>query len=50
MVLFSIQFIFARDLNGGRKVDSWKNVKRWIADCEATETWKKAVKKTGHEM
>ncbi|CZR59089.1 related to GTT1-glutathione S-transferase [Phialocephala subalpina] len=50
MVLFSIQFIFARDLVGGRKVSEWKNVEKWIKDCEATESWKKAVEKTGHKM
>jgi glutathione S-transferase len=50
MVLFSIQFIFARDLSAGRKASEWKNVERWIKDCENTESYKRAVKKTGHEM
>lgn len=50
MVLFSVQFIFARDLIGGRKVGEWKRVQRWIEDCENTESWKRAVEKTGHKM
>ncbi|KUJ20002.1 thioredoxin-like protein [Mollisia scopiformis] len=45
-----VQFIFARDLTAGRKVGEWKNVERWIRECEATESYKRAVKKTGHEM
>lgn len=50
MVLFSIQFIFARDLIGGRKISEWKNVEKWVKTCEETESWKKAVMKTGHEL
>jgi glutathione S-transferase len=50
MVLMSVQFIFARDLCGGRKQSEWKEVDRWIGECEKTASWKKAVEKTGHEM
>jgi glutathione S-transferase len=50
MCLFSVQFIFARDLCAGRKVGEWRNVERWIKECESTGSWKRAVKKTGHEM
>jgi glutathione S-transferase len=50
MCLFSVQFIFVRDLSAGRKIGEWKNVERWIADCEGTDNWKRAVKKTGHEL
>jgi glutathione S-transferase len=50
MCLFSIQFIFARDLCAGRKVGEWKNVECWMKDCEGTESWERAVRKTGHEM
>jgi glutathione S-transferase len=50
MCLFSIQFIFARDLCAGRKVGEWKNVERWVKSCEGTESWGRAVRKTGHEI
>jgi glutathione S-transferase len=50
MCLFSVQFIFARDLCAGRKVGEWRNVERWIKECESTESWKRGVKKMGHEM
>ena len=23
---------------------------KWLRDCEGTETWNRAVKKTGHDM
>jgi glutathione S-transferase len=50
MILFGIQFIFARDLCGGRTVGEWQNIEKWIHDCEETESWQRAVKRTGHEM
>lgn len=50
MVLFSIQFIFTKNLCGGRKISEWRNVESWIKECESTESWKKAVEKTGHEL
>ena len=50
MVLFSVQFIFARDLCAGRKVGEWANVESWFKACEEREGWKKAVRKTGHQM
>lgn len=50
MCIFSVQFIFARDLCAGRKVGEWRNIERWLKDCEGTEGWKRAVAKTGHEM
>lgn len=50
MVAFSVQFIFARDLCGGRKLSEWKGVEKWIGECEATESYKRAVEKTGHKM
>ena len=50
MVLFSIQFIFARDLCAGRKIEEWPGVKVWVGRCEGTESWKRAVEKTGHKM
>jgi len=50
MCLFSVQFIFARDLVAGKKVEEWPNVKGWVERCEETSSWKKAVEKTGHKM
>ena len=50
MCLFSIQFIFARDLSGGRKQGEWPEIDRWVKECEGTVSWKKAVEKTGHKM
>lgn len=48
MVLFSVQFIVAREL--GTQGKSWPNVQRWVEDCEATASYKAAVKKTGYEL
>jgi glutathione S-transferase len=50
MCLFSVQFIFERGLCGGRKMGEWKNIEGWIKACEGTESWKRAVEKTGHKM
>jgi glutathione S-transferase len=50
MCLFSIQFIFVRDLCAGKKLGEWKNVQRWVRRCEGLESWGRAVRKTGHEM
>lgn len=32
MNVFSIQFVFARDLCGGRKVREWPYVEKWLKD------------------
>lgn len=48
MMLFSAQFILARQL--GTKGRKWERVDRWIADCENTESYKRAVSKTGHRL
>lgn len=50
MVLFSVQFIFARDLCAGRKQSEWGEVDRWIGECEGSISWRKAVEKTGHKL
>jgi glutathione S-transferase len=39
MCPFSVQFIFARDLCAGRKIGEWRNMVRWVRECEATEEW-----------
>lgn len=48
MMLFSAQFILAREL--GTKGRKWEKVEKWIADCEETESYKRAVEKTGHKL
>lgn len=50
MCLFSVQFIFVRDLNGGRTLAEWPGVEKWVRACEGTGTWKRAIEKTGHQM
>jgi glutathione S-transferase len=44
------KFLFAWDLCGGRKVGEWPKVEQWLKDCGNTESWKRAVEKTGYEM
>ncbi|KAG9738963.1 glutathione S-transferase, partial [Aureobasidium melanogenum] len=48
MMLFSAQFILARQL--GTKGKKWERIEKWIADCENTESYKRAVQKTGHKL
>jgi len=48
MMLFSVQFILARDL--GTQGKSWKKVNEWAERCEATESYKKAVERSGHTL
>lgn len=48
MVLFSVQFIVAREL--GTKGKKWERIERWVKDCEGTDGYRRAVKKTGHEL
>jgi glutathione S-transferase len=48
MMLFSAQFILARQL--GTKGKKWEKIEKWIANCEATESYKRALEKTGHKL
>ncbi|KAH7393344.1 glutathione S-transferase [Cadophora sp. MPI-SDFR-AT-0126] len=50
MCAFSVQFIFARGLGGNIEPGRFKNVERWLKNCEETESWKRAVEKTGHQL
>lgn len=53
MCLFSILFIFARGLYGakaGQEEEKWPAVKGWMARCEGTESWRRAVERTGHVL
>ncbi|KAI4843690.1 benzoate 4-monooxygenase cytochrome-like protein P450 [Aureobasidium sp. EXF-8845] len=44
----STNFILARQL--GTKGKRWEKVEKWIADCEETESYKRAIEKTGHRL
>ena len=46
--LFEMQFIFERDLYSGRGGGS-EQVEKWVKECE-TESWKRAVEKTGYGL
>lgn len=48
MMHFSAAFIIAREL--GIKGKKYPEVERWLKDCEQTESYKKAVQKTGHKL
>lgn len=48
MMHFSASFILARGL--GTKGKSYPKVEQWIKDCEATESFQKAVKHTGYDL
>ena len=48
MMHFSAVFILAREL--GVKSKDYPGIERYIKDCEATESYKKAVDKTGHSL
>ena len=48
MMHFSAVFILAREL--GVKGQKYPEIERYIQDCEATETYQKAVGKTGHQL
>lgn len=48
MVKFSIDFILAREL--GTQGKKWPKIEAWIKRCEALESYKKAVEKSGHTL
>lgn len=48
MMHFSARFILLREL--GTQGKTWPKVNRWLDECEATESYQAAVKKTGHEL
>lgn len=48
MMLFSAQFILARQL--GVQGKKWEKINQWVKDCENTESYKRAVEKTGHAL
>lgn len=48
MMQFSIVFIFARKL--GTQDRTWPRVEQWLKDCESSDGYVRAVKKTGHKL
>lgn len=48
MMQFSVDFILLRQL--GTKGKKWERVEQWLQDCKSTETYKRAVQKTGHKL
>lgn len=49
MMEFSVDFIQERGL-GVKKGQGWPKVQKWLEACQGTETYKAAVKKTGHTL
>lgn len=48
MTHFSASFLLARQL--GTRGKTWPNIKAWIEKCEATESYKRAVQKSGYTL
>lgn len=48
MMEFTVDFVFAREL--GTKGKQWEKIEQYKKDCQATQTWQKAQKKTGHKL
>lgn len=48
MMQFSVDFILAREL--GTQGKEYVNINRWLELCRSTETYKRAVEKTGHKL
>lgn len=57
MVEFCVEFFFARKIGlrteEGKRDEAgerWKNVKAWLKKCQESESYKKAVEKTGYTL
>lgn len=48
MMEFTVDFIFARSL--GTQGKKWAKVEQYLKDCQTTQSWEKAQKKTGHKL
>ena len=48
MVQFVADFIIGRDL--GMQGKEYPNINKWVELCRETESYKRAVKKTGHKL
>ena len=45
---FSVEFILAWEL--GTQGKKWPNIEQYIKDCCATESYQRAVQRTGHKL
>lgn len=48
MMLFSVEFIFERDL--GVREREWSGIRAWMERCKGREAWRRAVEKTGYRL
>lgn len=48
MMQFSIDFIFVTGL--GTQGREWPAIRAWLAACKGTESWARAVRKSGYEL
>ena len=48
MMEFTVDFILTREL--GTKGKTWEKIERYRKECQSTESWVKAQKKTGHRL
>lgn len=47
-VHFSLAFVLGKEL--GTQGKRWERLEQYVKDCEATESYKQAVEKTGHAI
>lgn len=51
MMQFSVRFILTRELGTqGVEKGRWERVERWLELCEGTESYKRAVERTGFRL
>lgn len=51
MMQFSVRFILMRELGTqGVERGRWERVERWLELCEGTESYKRAVERTGFRL
>lgn len=51
MMQFSVRFILMRELGTkGMERGRWERVERWLELCEGTESYKRAVERTGFRL
>lgn len=48
MMQFTVRFVFERQL--GTRGKTWPKLNTWLERCEATESYKRAVEKSGHTL
>lgn len=48
MMQFSAEFILVREF--GTLGKEWPNINKWLEACKKTDSYQRAVKKTGHQL